>query len=422
MNDKAIQIHQLGKLYHIGQEQADSEDLSAQILDALTSPVRKMIKVARGQSLSAAGLDKTFWALKDINLEIKRGEVVGIIGPNGAGKSTLLKILSRITEPTEGYADIYGRVGSLLEVGTGFHQDLTGRENIFLNGAILGMRKAEVQAKFRDIVAFSGVEEFIDTPVKHYSTGMSVRLAFAVAAHLDTDVLLVDEVLAVGDAEFQRRCLGKMSEVARSGRTVLFVTHNLSLVLALCQRGVLVRAGRIAKDGPIEEVVTSYISEMEQLTNAPIAERLDRTGAGRVRLVDVRATNGTTESTALQTGNPVRFSFEVTAVYPGIHIAFAIRDFLGRQITNFRSVHMSSMDVFDRELECTFICEIDELFLIPGTYRLDVSVQIGREVQDFIEAAMVLEVFEGTVRGRPVHPLAKGPVVLPHRWFIPQDN
>src|SRR5881398_3340272 len=200
-----------------------------------------------------------FWALKDVSLDVHEGEVLGLIGRNGAGKTTLLKILSRITRPTEGWAEIHGRVGSLLEVGTGFHPELTGRENAFLSGAILGMSKAEIARKFDEIVAFAELEKFIDTPVKHYSSGMYVRLAFAVAAHLEPEILLVDEVLAVGDAEFQRRCLGRMQEFGASGRTVLFVSHNMQAVARLCQRALLLDGGRVVRDGPSAEVVAQYL-------------------------------------------------------------------------------------------------------------------------------------------------------------------
>ena len=204
--------------------------------------------------------DRLFWALKDVSFEVKRGEVVGIIGRNGAGKSTLLKILSRITEPTEGEVDINGRVGSLLEVGTGFHPELTGRENVYLNGAILGMRRAEIARKFDEIVAFAEVEKFIDTPVKHYSSGMYMRLAFAVAAHLEPEILIVDEVLAVGDAEFQKKSLGKMGEVARGGRTVIFVSHNISAIRQMCGVGLVLQDGRVVRNGPIRLCITDYLA------------------------------------------------------------------------------------------------------------------------------------------------------------------
>jgi lipopolysaccharide transport system ATP-binding protein len=219
---------------------------------------RRSVDLLRGRPIFAGDNTEEFWALKEVNFEINRGEVVGIIGRNGAGKSTLLKILSRITEPTEGCVRINGRVASLLEVGTGFHGELTGRENIYLNGAILGMRRAEIRRKFDEIVAFAEIEKFLDTPVKRYSSGMYVRLAFAVAAHLEPEILLVDEVLAVGDAEFQRRSLGKMSDVAKGGRTVLFVSHNLGAIRRLCSHAFLFESGKVALDGSVDAALTAY--------------------------------------------------------------------------------------------------------------------------------------------------------------------
>lgn len=227
--------------------------------NAFVSPFRRAGKLLRGQATGAAELDEEFWALQDISFEIKQGETVGIIGQNGAGKSTLLKILSRITQPTKGYGEIHGRVGCLLEVGTGFHQELTGRENIYLNGAILGMRRFEIDQKFDEIVDFAEVEKFIDTPVKHYSSGMYLRLAFSVAAHLEPEILIVDEVLAVGDIRFQKKCLNKMQDVGQEGRTVLFVSHNMSAITRLCERVMLLDEGRVVLDGPSQQVVSEYL-------------------------------------------------------------------------------------------------------------------------------------------------------------------
>jgi lipopolysaccharide transport system ATP-binding protein len=253
--DNAIIIEGLGKRYEIGRNRASNDGLRHAIEEAIRAPLA-WAKRRRDEKRRST----EFWALRDVSLNIKEGEVVGIVGRNGAGKSTLLKVLSRITEPTEGRIRINGRIASLLEVGTGFHQELTGRENIFLNGAILGMSRAEIIRKFDEIVAFSEVEEFLDTPVKHYSSGMYVRLAFAVAAHLDPEILIVDEVLAVGDTGFQKKCLGKMGSFAQSGRTVLFVSHNVDAVRNLCQRAVWVKDGRIQKDGEVGEVIDSYQS------------------------------------------------------------------------------------------------------------------------------------------------------------------
>lgn len=253
MNDAAIRIAGLGKQYHLGPARLHYSTLRDQLGEWTTATLRTLLRRSRrGESRPA------FWALKDVSFDVNPGDVVGIIGRNGSGKSTLLKILSRITEPTEGDAWIRGRVGSLLEVGTGFHGELSGRENVFLNGAILGMSRAEIKRRFDDIVTFAEVERFIDTPVKHYSTGMYVRLAFAVAAHLEPDILIVDEVLAVGDAEFQAKCLGQLGSVADSGRTVLFVSHNMQAVSSLCNRAVVLSEGRLQYDGLPEEAIKHY--------------------------------------------------------------------------------------------------------------------------------------------------------------------
>ena len=258
MTDIAIRVENLSKLYHIGALQQRHDTLR----DALTGFLPRIARNQKSNSSnspnSRQAFDAELWALKDVSFEVKRGEVVGIIGRNGAGKSTLLKILSRITEPTSGRAEIHGRIGSLLEVGTGFHPELTGRENIYLNGAILGMRRAEIDRQFDEIVAFAEIERFLDTPVQRYSSGMYVRLAFAVAAHLEPEILLVDEVLAVGDAAFQKKCLGKMGDVAKEGRTVLFVSHNLPALLSLCHSALLLVGGQICSNGDVLRVTKDY--------------------------------------------------------------------------------------------------------------------------------------------------------------------
>jgi lipopolysaccharide transport system ATP-binding protein len=258
MNDFAIRAEGLGKEYRIGQVER-YKALRDVITEALYAPVRAL---RRGEQEREGSKGARIWALDDVSFEVARGEVVGVVGANGAGKSTLLKILSRITEPTRGYATVAGRVGSLLEVGTGFHPELTGRDNVYLNGIILGMRKREIERKFSEIVEFAGVERFIDTPVKRYSSGMQVRLAFSVAAHLQPEVLLVDEVLAVGDAEFQRKSLGRMEDVTREGRTVLFVSHNLTAIRTLCPRTILIEAGKVGMDGPTDAVLSRYLSAL----------------------------------------------------------------------------------------------------------------------------------------------------------------
>lgn len=260
MSDLAIRVENLGKRYHIGGAQTRYKTLRETLISAASAPVRWL----KGQRHE----ENMFWALQDVSFEIKQGEAVGIIGRNGAGKSTLLKILSRITKPTTGRVELFGRVGSLLEVGTGFHNELTGRDNIYLNGAILGMSRQEIMRKFDEIVAFAEVEKFLDTPVKYYSSGMYVRLAFAVAAHLDPEILVVDEVLAVGDAQFQRKCLGKMGKATQDGRTVLFVSHNMGAVSQLCSRAIILKRGKISLDCDTASAISAYLSEIAGTNHA----------------------------------------------------------------------------------------------------------------------------------------------------------
>jgi lipopolysaccharide transport system ATP-binding protein len=260
MGDIAVRVSGLGKQYQIGKLQTKRTRLYDVLADSVAAPFRRVGQLLSGNKSGASDLTETMWALRDVSFEVKKGEIIGIIGRNGSGKSTLLKILSRITAPSEGFADVYGRVGALLEVGTGFHPDLTGRENVYLNGSILGMTRQEIDRKFDEIVAFSEVEKFIDTPVKHYSSGMGLRLGFAVAAHLEPEILIVDEVLAVGDAAFQKKCIGKMGEVAGEGRTVLFVSHNMAAVRNLCGSIALLNAGHLIETGQTDQVIDRYLS------------------------------------------------------------------------------------------------------------------------------------------------------------------
>jgi lipopolysaccharide transport system ATP-binding protein len=319
MSDIAVRVEDLGKQYHIGQR-AHYKTVRETFSGMVAAPFAKL----RGSPPRIVSSDhfrrNTFWALRHISFELKRGELLGIIGRNGAGKSTLLKILSKITEPTEGTADIRGRVRSLLEVGTGFHPELTGRENIYLNGAILGMKRAEITRKFDEIVAFSEVTRFIDTPVKWYSSGMYTRLAFSVAAHLEPDVLIVDEVLAVGDIGFQARCLAKMQEVSEGGRTVFFVSHMMAAVSKLCKRVVLIDEGRIVVDGPTEEVVSHYMERVVGTTGVkdwaePAAA--PGTGAVRLRSVRVRLEDGQVTD-SVDVGQPVAIEMQFDVLEAGL--------------------------------------------------------------------------------------------------------
>jgi lipopolysaccharide transport system ATP-binding protein len=319
MSTFAIAAEHISKEYHIGALQLKSLTLRDTLTDAFRAPLRRAGRLLRGHAAAAADLDVAIWALRDVSFQIRPGEAVGIIGRNGAGKSTLLKVLSRITEPSGGYVDLNGRVGSLLEVGTGFHEELTGRENIYLNGAILGMKRAEIARKFDEIVAFSEVEKFIDTPVKHYSSGMYLRLAFAVAAHLEPEILIVDEVLAVGDARFQKKCLNKMQDVGQTGRTVLFVSHNMAAITRLCERAIMLDEGRVVADGPTHEVVADYLNaglgtsaarEWPDPATAPGGE------VARLRGVAVRAQTGKIIDT-VDIRRPVAVEMQFEVLKPG---------------------------------------------------------------------------------------------------------
>jgi lipopolysaccharide transport system ATP-binding protein len=305
-SDVAVRVAGIGKQYHLGSARAGYSTLRDRLQELASSSLRALVRRGRREAERPS-----FWALQDVSFEVRQGDVVGIIGRNGAGKSTLLKILSRITEPTTGEAEIRGRVGSLLEVGTGFHPELTGRENVFLNGAILGMTRTEIKRHFDEIVAFAEVEKFIDTPVKHYSSGMYMRLAFAVAAHLEPEILIVDEVLAVGDAEFQAKCLGKMGQAAKSGRTVLFVSHNITAISTLCNKGILLESGLLSVAGEIGGVVTKYLSKH--------SETADKKWQGNVGNDHIRLKHTTVESLDLDDAFHTAAAIRVTAVIQVMH-------------------------------------------------------------------------------------------------------
>jgi lipopolysaccharide transport system ATP-binding protein len=383
----AIRVEHLSKKYTIGAAQARHTTLRDVLADTAMhlNPIRKKHK--------AEVPANEIWALDDISFEIQRGEVVGVIGRNGAGKSTLLKILAHITPPTRGRVEIHGRVGSLLEVGTGFHSELTGRENIYLNGAILGMTRAEINRKFDEIVAFAEIEKFLDTPVKHYSSGMYMRLAFAVAAHLEPEILLVDEVLAVGDAAFQKKCLGKMGEVAHEGRTVLFVSHNMAAISKLCQSCMLINQGKIASIGSPDGVVKQYLESVSDENN----HWHDRSGSHRVKIdrIDILDADGQ-KNKQITMGDPmvvhvmghaesssIEFTGTIQLVAPdGIIVLYAS--------DQYAVLHAGSGNTFSARF-----C-IDELLLMPGDYY--VSVWIGKEgieELDFIRNAAKISVSTG---------------------------
>jgi lipopolysaccharide transport system ATP-binding protein len=413
----AIRTHELGKRYTLGTRRRGqatlSEHLSERTRDVMRGRLRKR----------PPGDGSIIWALRDVSMEIEHGDVVGLIGHNGAGKSTLLKILTRITEPTSGWGEVTGRVGSLLEVGTGFHPELTGRENIFLNGSILGMSRAEIRRRFDEIVEFSEVERFLDTPVKRYSSGMSVRLAFAVAAHLEPEILLVDEVLAVGDAAFQRKSLGKMNEVADQGRTVVFVSHNLAIIRALCRRAVLLERGRVVADGPTSRTVDDYLRGLERSASEGLLERTDRDSRGwedtLVSRIEVRDTEGGLPDVVVG-GRPVRVTLELTEVVAQLECRLTILDNLGQPIATLTSEVVSPADTRDGALGPTIVCEIESLPLLPGRYRLDFLLKGKGRIQDGLQAAAFFDVEPGVVDGRPTPASgADGHIVVPHRWRLP---
>ena len=331
MISPAIRISHLTKLYRIGLKERRHETLTGAITAFVRSPVSnyRVLKQLTSFGTGEDEAEDVLCALKDISLEVEEGEVFGIIGANGAGKSTLLKVLSGITEPSSGRAEIFGRVASLLEVGTGFHPELTGRENVYLNGTILGMKKVEIDRKFDEIVAFSEVEKFIDTPVKRYSSGMKVRLAFAVAAHLDPEILLIDEVLAVGDAAFQRKCLGKMSDVARAGRTVLFVSHNMTAVSTLCSRAVLLKKGQVAYDGAANDVVGEYLAAIEdEPSEITWDDQMRAPGNDVIRVVAVRAFSESGPVQPFPIDQPLHLEVDYVNLREGsrVYVAFRLKD------------------------------------------------------------------------------------------------
>lgn len=334
------------------------------------------------------------WALRDVSFEIPSGQVVGIIGRNGAGKSTLLKILSRITEPTEGRVEIRGRVGSLLEVGTGFHPELTGRENIYLNGAILGMKKTEIGRKFDEIVGFAEIDRLLDTPVKRYSSGMQVRLAFAVAAHLEPDILLVDEVLAVGDVAFQRKCLGKMSTVAREGRTVLFVSHNMAAVQNLCARGLVVREGHLAFDGSAQEAIADYLRQMGQAAQTRFERNPLRPGDGSFRLTGGWVLDEEGRETGhLVAGRPAsfRFAYENAGAVRRPRVILVLWNFHGTAVASF-DMDLTGYQVDGIGARGAFACHVPSLPLPLGEYRGGVSVHAGGRLADDVPNAVEFRV------------------------------
>jgi len=417
--DVALRASGLGKRYRIGAKLEADRSFAAAAARRLMSPLRNFRRLRSLRRFDGDAPD-VIWALRDITFEVKRGEVLGIVGRNGAGKSTLLKVLSRITEPTEGEADLRGRVSSLLEVGTGFHPDLTGRDNIFLNGTMLGMSRREVAARFDEIVEFAEIEKFVDTPVKRYSSGMYVRLAFSVAAHLDPDILIADEVLAVGDAEFQRKCIGQMRSVAEGGRTVLFVSHNHSLVSSLCNRAMWLEQGRVRDEGDVDAVLDRYALSLQSDESLDVASRTDRLGTGPIRLN--RVTVRDVEGSALQRV-PAGAAVELVLGYSGerpvagevtatVTAETLLREPIFTLSNRFTGDVLGGLPA-DGELVCT----IDEMPLNEGDYMWTVRLEVDGRTSDFIADTARFHVDPTEFFATRLYPAAKaGPVLVRHGW------
>lgn len=423
MSDTVIQVENLSKKYLLrhhhegGLQYKTLRDVLAGGAKALGRRLNPL-----NQSIMSSPIKEEFWAIKDVSFEIKRGERVGIIGRNGAGKSTLLKILSRITEPTTGKISIKGRVASLLEVGTGFHPELTGRENIFLNGAVLGMSKSEIRRKFDEIIAFAEVEKFLDTPVKRYSSGMYVRLAFAVAAHLESQILIVDEVLAVGDAQFQKKCLGKMEEVGKNGKTVLFVSHNMAAIENLCQKGILLHQGKVNYIGSQTDSIAKYLTNFSVKTNS-LHERTDRRGSGQVKITNIEIRDKLKNSIDTVTSGQtieICFRFETHKKFLGLGViaSFVVKTQL--DIPVFLQHNRLTCNEFgELPKEGMFVCRIPRLPLPPHSYIISYSLLKDGQYLDAISNAIHLNVIDGEFYGSgEVPPISHGVCLVDAKWSL----
>lgn len=415
----AISVHNLSKQYRIGKKPSRDNNLTENIRRQVQTAWDKVSRLVTPNKEFEK--DESFWALKDVSFEVQPGEVVGIIGRNGAGKSTLLKILSQIVEPTSGHAEIRGRMGSLLEVGTGFHPELTGRENIYLNGAILGMKRDEITKKFDEIVAFAEVEKFLDTPVKRYSSGMYVRLAFAVAAHLEPEILIVDEVLAVGDQAFQQRCLGRMRDISRDGRTVIIVSHQMASLKHLCTKAFCLKQGQVVLNGPARNVIAEYEQlnrvSMKQHTGA-LSEvnthRRSRIIFQSVNILD--KDNSPVDSILLGETLRIQININPQGTLESPKIGIGIDDILGQRML---TVHTPvSTDVTSRiQQPCTVLCEIPQFPLAPGDYTMKLALTDRNCEVDAVDQALLFTVQDGDQfgEGRAFH---RGVCIAPSNWYI----
>lgn len=413
MSDVSIRVEGLSKRYRLGARVGVYRSLRETLVGMAAAPLRWLQRDQRERP-------GTFWALKDISFELRRGQVLGLIGHNGAGKSTLLKLLARITEPTEGRATLYGRVGSLLEVGTGFHAELSGRENIYLNGAVLGMRRAEIARQFDRIVAFAEVEQFVDTQVKHYSSGMYLRLAFAVAAHLETEILIVDEVLAVGDTAFQKRCLGKIGEVAQQGRTVIFVSHNLSAVERLCDSALLLNHGQLVFQGSTGDAIERYL-QGSSAAGGLFDSRRSRPGRGRVRFTRLQTLCNGRPAVHLTSGSRVELflDYEAEETVADVHVRVAWTNLLGD--TMFVCLNdVAGLAIAELPGPSgTIRIVIPQLPLNQGTYRVSALIKSQRDLEDEISGVAELTVAGGDFFGTGLLMSADcGPFLVSHTFEV----
>ena len=388
-----VKVENLGKKYFIGAKEAKRDTLREVIMDTVRAPFQRLSKLKGDDGYD----NNSIWALKDVSFEVEQGDIIGIIGRNGAGKTTLLKIISKITEPTEGCIKIKGRVSSLLEVGTGFHAELTGRENIYLNGAILGMTRAEINSKFDEIVEFSEIGKFLDTAVKRYSSGMYVRLAFAVAAYLEPEILIIDEVLAVGDVQFQKKCLGKMREVSKGGRTVLFVSHNMGAVRNLCNNGILLQEGICLLKATSNEVVDQYLKSSTSNNNLiPVSERQRKKPPKKIRIIDVRIYNlikkCDNEAETLD-DIEILINYEVLSPLKYFSAEWMIKDYNGVNLAHSSSSPMGDILYHPKSKFGKIKCKIPKIPLSAGEYKLDVGLAIPNiEYLDYVEEACKLNI------------------------------
>jgi len=419
----AIEISGISKRYELGERAQMYGSFRESLSRMFSNPWKR---ARRSRSAGSEG-STAFWAVKNINIEIQQGETVALIGSNGAGKSTLLKIISRITDPTEGTILARGRMGSLLEVGTGFHPELTGRENIYLNGAILGMRRREIEEKFDEITSFAGIGQFLDTPVKRYSSGMYVRLAFSIAAHLDPEILIVDEVLAVGDVAFQKKCLGKMAEACARSRTVLFVSHNLAAVESLCSRGIVLEGGQIAFDGPSKEAVRFYLDNLGSEGHAPGSHLVDlhsstsrpakyRPHLRRLELFDGR---GRPLRGTLPAGESLKafIYFDLDMPCTSFDASIAFDTLTGQRVCTAHSAYEPDRRHEERVGQQVFICEIPSLALVPGEYKVGVGLDIASGEVDWIDDATRISIVNSDFYGTGILP-TRGVCLLENRWTL----